>query len=306
MTCLLPAGVVLDGPSIVERYVARYFAGYELGWAGASPGFVAVRCGDPGRSRSTIRTRDAVAGVTWRSRERTLEVVIPSTGRGQQLLAMRATRALITRALALRGAKAFHAAAFVLGSGAWVLVGGKHQGKTTTLLAAMRAGGRLLANDTVYVEDGDAIGLPVALGVRASSLRLFPELVDLDGVGPRLHWENGDTNADELLIPPATIAARLDTTVCARSRIAGIVEMQLCPGGSDTSLTPLTDEDEREAVVARHALRDPLHHDTALRDELAIPRNGVAASIGPRILRLSHPGIDPNGPLAALRSHGAA
>jgi hypothetical protein len=155
----------------------------------------------------------------------------------------------------------------------------------------------------VYVCGRDAIGLPVSAGLRADSIRLFPELAGLHEVAETLHWENGGTGRmrNKLLVPPALLAHSMGSSVMARAPICGIIELRLDAARSGASLTCVP-RARRSSVIERYVLADPLHHDAALRANLGVL--GLSGSLDSELplFRLTHDGVDRDAPFRALRA----
>jgi hypothetical protein len=64
------------------------------------------------------------------------------------------------------GREAFHAGALVLAGGAWALIGAKGGGKSSLLAAHALAGGEVLSDDLVVVEDERAFAGPRCIDLR--------------------------------------------------------------------------------------------------------------------------------------------
>lgn len=177
--------------SIAEEAFGAWRALPEAYTAG-SPVHVDVRVveGDEGRGRPPIDVRvlgggrlalrtPGSRGAADAARGRASARVTPA------LLADRAhVRYGVLECLALwlvthRDRQPLHAAALVRGPAALLLAGRSGVGKSTLVYAAMRAGMRVLAEDCVFLEDGDGVrvwGMPGFVHPMPDAARWFPEL----------------------------------------------------------------------------------------------------------------------------------
>jgi len=136
------------------------------------------------RSDADLVLRTAGSGpslATGVSIGRTL--VLAELDRGGRSILEREIRMYFTRQLLGDGWVPLHAAGLVGPAGrAILLMGPKMAGKTTTLLSLLRSGDAgLMANDKLFVRCRDrelpmVRSLPVAAGLRTTTLALFPEL----------------------------------------------------------------------------------------------------------------------------------
>jgi hypothetical protein len=93
-------------------------------------------------------------------------------------------------ALAARwaGRESFHAGAVMAGGGAWVVLGAKESGKSTTLGWLATAGHPVVADDLIVV-DGDAVlAGPRCIDLRAASAQALAAGTPLGVVGVRERW----------------------------------------------------------------------------------------------------------------------
>jgi hypothetical protein len=125
-----------------------------------------------------------------------------------------------------RGDVTLHAGAFAVSGHAWVLLGSRHSGKSTTLALAARRGLPVLADDLVVVSDGRVLAGPRSVDLREDAAARLGATRDLGDLGSRrrfrvssppgpasaplggfllLDWHEGD----EVLVERLTAAERV-------------------------------------------------------------------------------------------------
>lgn len=86
------------------------------------------------------------------------------------------------------GRESFHAGAVVAGGGAWVVLGDKEQGKSTTLAWLALQGHDVLADDLIVLDGASALAGPRCIDLRAESARHLGAGEPLGVVGMRERW----------------------------------------------------------------------------------------------------------------------
>ena len=86
------------------------------------------------------------------------------------------------------GRESFHAGAVVVGGGAWVVLGGKEQGKSTTLAWLALQGHDVLADDLIVLAGASALAGPRCIDLRAESAARLGAGEPLGVVGMRERW----------------------------------------------------------------------------------------------------------------------
>lgn len=84
--------------------------------------------------------------------------------------------------------QAFHAGAFVVGGGAWGVIGEKGAGKSSMLAAIARLGYAVLSDDVTIIADGCCLAGPRAVDLRADAARQFAHSEPLGQIGARERW----------------------------------------------------------------------------------------------------------------------
>lgn len=83
------------------------------------------------------------------------------------------------------GRDSFHAGAFVVGGGAWAVLGDKGRGKSTLLALSALRGLEVLADDLLVLDDGHALRGPRCIDLRADAAEVIGDAEDLGVVGAR-------------------------------------------------------------------------------------------------------------------------
>lgn len=97
---------------------------------------------------------------------------------------MRAIRNLVVVENLNRGKIIFHASGVVSNNKAYIFIGDKLAGKTTSMISFLKYGGyNLLTNDRILISPNElneftAIGLPIAVGIRPKTFKFFPQLIE--------------------------------------------------------------------------------------------------------------------------------
>jgi hypothetical protein len=183
-------------------------------------------------------------------------------------LLVRRIRAVSSAALYEHGWVPLHAAAVVDARGrALVLFGPSGSGKTTILLSLLRAGaGALLANDRVFVCDGQARGLPVSIGVRPDTARRFlPHPAGGQHVDGRLH------------LPPRELAGVFRAGTARTGTVSALVRIRFDPRASGCALRRVH-QAEADALLTESRL----DHDPAWAAEwLGTVRREIPVPVAP-------------------------
>lgn len=95
------------------------------------------------------------------------------------------TAAVVSRWL---GRETFHAGAFVVGDGAWGLLGVKGAGKSSTLAWLARLGFGVMTDDLAVLENGSILAGPSCIDLRADASERFKMGEDLGVAGSRQRW----------------------------------------------------------------------------------------------------------------------
>ncbi len=95
----------------------------------------------------------------------------------------------------------FHAGAFLVGAGAWGVLGAKEAGKSTMLAYLAAKGVGIMCDDVLVVEDGHGFAGPRCVDLRASAADWMGQGVDIGLVGDRGRWR--------VRVPPVPAAVPL-------------------------------------------------------------------------------------------------
>jgi hypothetical protein len=149
-----------------------------------------------------------------------------------------------------RGRAAIHGGAFLHGGGAWVLLGDKGHGKSTTLGWLATSGVPIITDDLVVCEDGDVLAGPRCVDLRPEPAQRMGAGRDLGVVGTRERW-------------------RVDVPACPAScPLRGWIILEWGPEIAVERIAPV----ERMARVARHrAIAIPWEDPGMLLDLAARP-----------------------------------
>jgi hypothetical protein len=148
------------------------------------------------------------------------------------------------------GRAAIHGGAFLYGGGAWVLLGDKGHGKSTTLGWLAKAGVPIVTDDLVVCDGGDVLAGPRCVDLRPEPAREMNAGRELGIVGTRERW-------------------RLDVPACPpNSRLRGWIFLEWGPEIAVQSLSPV----ERMSRLAQHrAIAVPWDDPAVLLDLAARP-----------------------------------
>lgn len=133
-----------------------------------------VRTSDGGFAE--VDRRSMTASLVLRSHVRAAEVVHPF---------LSTTCAIVSRWF---DRDSFHAGAFVAGGGAWLVVGDKGRGKSSTMAWLSLQGHPILADDLVVVDDGYALAGPRCIDLRPDAAEQLGVGEPLGVVGARERW----------------------------------------------------------------------------------------------------------------------
>jgi hypothetical protein len=86
------------------------------------------------------------------------------------------------------GCRAFHAGAFVADGGAWGILGGRGDGKSTMLAWLAAHGHEIVCDDVLIVNDDDALAGPRCIDLRQSASTHFEMGTYIGQVGTRRRW----------------------------------------------------------------------------------------------------------------------
>lgn len=86
------------------------------------------------------------------------------------------------------GRESFHAGAFVVGGGAWGLLGDKGAGKSSLLAVLARSGVAVLADDVLVLDERTALAGPRSLDLRSDAARRLGMGEPLGVLGDRERW----------------------------------------------------------------------------------------------------------------------
>lgn len=230
----------------------------------------------PGWAEEDGATVIADSGLScfYRVQGRTVEIVARPGTRSVRVALMRVVREVTAvRMLGQGSVLDLHAAAFVAGERAVLLVGPKGGGKTTLLVHVLASGrASLLANDRVFVDAGHlpahAVGVPTLVALRDETLKVFPNLRrDLPERPALLHageLESHDVGAVEggdaprgFALSPAQLARRLGVAIVRCAPLAAIVFPEVSPAADAWSLEPVAPADGatrlRECLYGVHS-----------------------------------------------------
>lgn len=132
------------------------------------------------------------------------------------------------------GRESLHAGAFVADGGAWALVGDRGTGKSSTLAALAVAGGDIVCDDVLVLDDASAFAGPRSLDLRGEAAERLGAGVALGVVGARERWRMA------LAEVPAELPFR------------GLVFLEW---GDSLELEALPPRERLERIVAARALR---------------------------------------------------
>ena len=132
--------------------------------------------------RGTSTLEEGFAYLVIFKRQKKVIVLTPQVFAESRYFPMRAVRTLIKVLLAEQGWTFLHSACFAARGHAVAVIGAKHSGKTTTLLNLLLGTGfRFMSNDRIAVKmlggHLEAIGFPVAIGIRYHTCRALPQLL---------------------------------------------------------------------------------------------------------------------------------
>jgi hypothetical protein len=86
------------------------------------------------------------------------------------------------------GNQSFHCGGLVTGDGAWGVLGGREQGKSTLLAALERRGASILSDDLLVIRDGTALAGPRCVDLRADAATALDAGERIGIVGARERW----------------------------------------------------------------------------------------------------------------------
>lgn len=217
-------------------------------------------------------------------------LLLPAGAGGYELIAMRAARAMLASSLIATGAVPLHAACFA-GAQATCLIGDKHMGKTTILLASLLDGGvDMVANDKVFVRCEGQVrveALPVSAAIRPATVEMFSELRVAAAAANDMHWENSPapgrrhTTADRLYVPPNDLVRLLSCDVRASAPLGLIIALRYDSTAPAPRMTRLLGEEAAAALSSAYLSNwfpeEPLWESLAAeRPSLARHRHALA------------------------------
>lgn len=222
----------------------------------------------------TVRLDDARALLTVGEG---VELCADGDGRALRLALLRVVRELATLHALARGALHLHGAGFAAAPGAIAILGAKRAGKTTMLLAALRAAGSgFLANDRLLLEPGGATpllrGMATIVRIRREGLALVAGLPPPDFGAPHRYYLTldecargsallGPTERDPASMSPAQLCRWTGAPMLHAAPLAAFV-------------FPEVDAEERRFSIAR---LPPEEAEARLRDALFHPGLGGEA-----------------------------
>lgn len=197
-------------------------------------------------------------------------IVLSGPGTPADTLSLRLVRGVAARVMLAAGWIPLHAACMMTRAGAVCLLGAHGSGKTTALLHLLKGAAgpvALVANSIVLLSPhgpAEVRTLPTAIGLRAPSIELFPELDPLvsdTGAAP-------DTER-KVYLPAARIAEVLGVPQSAGGPLTAFISVDY-RGAQQSTWRPLTTQ-QREAGL-RHAylpdgLMDDPHEHARLDEE---------------------------------------
>ena len=219
-----------------------------------------------------------------RVRRRRVAVLAPDDRETSHFVAIRILRILLVLEELRAGAVHVHASAVVRDGGAYLFVADKFGGKTTTMLGFLRDYGcGFLSNDQVLISpaDGAVSGIPLAIGVRPNTLRLFPELLR--------HAEAGELGhplrerEDKLIFSPGDLAAALGAPRVPHAELRAIVYLELDLHRRSLRVTPLGHD--RAETVLRSMLLPEIHKKQPFWDAMLDRREDELREAVARIVR---------------------
>lgn len=167
---------------------------------------------------------------------------------------MRVIRNLLTLDARNQGRLHLHASGVIYKERAFLFLGEKFAGKTTLLLTLLdRFNCAFLTNDQVLVDpvSGEVTGVPLAVGVRRTTLAMFPELVDYAQMHTLLHHNhNRKYKGEKLVFAPAEIGHAFAAPLFAGARLGGVFLIQLDLNADNLALSTLTETDA--AALLQH------------------------------------------------------
>jgi hypothetical protein len=149
-----------------------------------------------------------------------------------------------------RGAEPFHGGAFVHNDSAWVILGAKGVGKTSTLAALAELGLPVLADDLSIYDHGLVLAGPRALDLRSGPAAFFGAGKDLGVIGTRRRWR--------IYLPQVPSAVRM----------RGLL---LPCWGDAVSLEPVSVADRMRLIPQFRALRLPWDDPETLLEIASFP-----------------------------------
>ncbi|MGH3568386.1 MAG: hypothetical protein ACRDRH_20625 [Pseudonocardia sp.] len=172
--------------------------------------------------------RDRRSGyLLWdRDSPRASCVVVGDSGATAETVLLRLVRGIAARTMLAAGWIPLHAACVMTPAGAVCLLGGTGSGKTTALLhllAGVAGPVELVANSLVFLSpDGPAEvrTLPMAIGLRAPTIALFPALTKLDDNVRAL-----DDGTSRIHLSAPDVAAAFDVAQSSGGPLAAIVDV---------------------------------------------------------------------------------
>jgi hypothetical protein len=139
---------------------------------------------------SSDRARHPLRGghqIEIRREPLAVDLVLARPTLAECVVAPHMTSAAATIAL-WAGRPAIHGGAFIHEGGAWVLLGDKGHGKSSTLGWLARSGVPIVTDDLVVCDDGDVLAGPRCVDLRADLARHLSTGRDLGVVGTRERW----------------------------------------------------------------------------------------------------------------------
>jgi len=238
-----------------------------------------------GRDRFVRRARpapDAVAycdpdeGILWLSdlASDSIYVVVSSRTKHPAIVFASLVREVVTRYLAEQGWTLFHAGAVATPRGALMVVGNAGAGKTSLLLALLCGGASFIANEVLFVRDGEqgleVLGYPMAIAVGLGTALQFAPLAErIDSPGaleyprnrlkleqviatPRSEWPGLD---DKLQLLPLELSRILGAPApTAGGALCGLVVPMVSRQAGDEAVAQALSQAEARAIVAHNHL----------------------------------------------------
>lgn len=219
---------------------------------------------------------DAEEGFVWvlDLPNASLTLVYSSRSRWPAVDYARLVREVVTRHLEDQRWTQYHAGCVLTDQGGILLMGENGAGKTSLLLALLRAGTRYVANERVFLKRHGssirALGYPITVGVGLGTAQHFPEVAKfITNPGP-LQYPRLRLNLPRVLATPPEhrqyLEDKLDLLVdevirefgaapCSREAcISGIVVPSVCKAPTPVRVRPL-DADELAGVLSTNVFR---------------------------------------------------